>query len=101
MDLVKLAEIAINHPVISEIVKQEQADLPVAGTVYNVNNLLGKHGVIGIKTGNTDEAGGCYLFSARRKIDATHEITVVGAIMGAPARDKALNDSLPLLDETI
>lgn len=99
-DLAKLGVNAMNHPVIAEIVNQTQADLPVAGTVYNVNKQIGMKGVIGIKTGNTDEAGGCYLFSAKRKIDSTHEITVVGAVMGAPNLAKAMEDSLPLLDES-
>lgn len=99
IDLAKLAEIAMNHPSIAEIVAQAQADLPVAGTVYNVNSMVGHDGVVGIKTGNTDEAGGCYLFAAKRKIDNTNAVTVVGAIMGAPDLPTAINDSLPLLNE--
>lgn len=99
VDLTKLAEIAMNHPVVAEIVGQQQADLPVAGTVYNYNKLLGQEGIIGIKTGTTDEAGGCFLFSAKRKIDEHTSVTVVGAIMGAPNRAYAIEDARPLLDE--
>lgn len=98
-DLTKLAEIAMNNPVIAEIVGQQQADLPVAGVVQNYNNLLGQNGINGIKTGNTDEAGGCYLFSATRKIEGDQSVTVVGAIMGAPNRAGAIADALPLIDE--
>ncbi len=98
-DLTKLAEIAMNQPAIAEIVSQPQADLPVAGTVYNVNRLVGHDGVVGIKTGNTDEAGGCYMFAAKRDIDKDNSVTVVGAIMGAPDLNVAITDSLPLLDE--
>ena len=99
-DLVLLAEIAMNNPVISEIVRQGEAEIPVAGKIYNVNNLVGQQGVIGIKTGNTDEAGGCYLFSAERQIDGGHKATIVGAIMGAPDRAQAIGDSLPLMEDT-
>ncbi len=99
-DLVLLAEIAMNNPVITEIVGQSQAELPVAGTVYNVNNLLGQDGISGIKTGNTIEAGGCYMFSASYKIDETHTVTVVGVIVGAPERSIAMNDALSLLNNT-
>ncbi len=98
-DLAKLAEIAMNQPVIAEIVVQPQADLPVAGTVYNVNYQLGSAGIVGIKTGNTDEAGGCYLFAAKRQLDASNSVTVVGAVMGAPNLVIAMKDTLPLLDE--
>jgi D-alanyl-D-alanine carboxypeptidase (penicillin-binding protein 5/6) len=98
VDLTKLAEIAMNNPVLSEIAAQPQATLPVAGTVYNVNNFLGRHDIVGIKTGNTDEAGGCYMFAARRTINGTL-VTVVGVIMGAQTRAQAMGDSLPLIDE--
>lgn len=97
-DLTKLAEIAMNHPVLSEIVGQAQATLPVAGTVYNVNNFLGRNGIVGIKTGTTDEAGGCYMFAAKRKV-GDEFITVVGIIMGAETRARAMSDSLLLIDE--
>ena len=100
IDLAKLAEIAMNHPTVAEIVAQPQANLPVAGIVYNVNNQLGSNGIVGIKTGNTDEAGGCYMFAASRKIDENNTITVFGVIMGAPDLATAIADSLPLLDET-
>lgn len=98
-DLTLLAEIAMNTPIIAEIVSQPQADLPVAGTVYNVNRLVGHNGIIGIKTGNTDEAGGCYLFSVRRTV-AEQEVTLVGAIMGAPNLSQSIDDALPLIESS-
>ncbi len=98
-DLTKLAEIAMNNPVITEIIAMPQAEIPVAGTIYNVNNQIGSNGIIGIKTGNTDEAGGCYMFAAKRKIDDKNSVVVVGVIMGGPDRSSAIADSLPLLDE--
>lgn len=97
-DLTLLAEAAINEPIVAEIAAQTHADLPVAGRVFNVNALLGRDGIIGIKTGNTDEAGGCYVFAARRSIDGAHSVVIIGAIMGAPNLERALVDSLPLLN---
>lgn len=99
-DLAKLAEIAMNQPAIAEIIAQPQADLPVAGIVYNVNNLLGSNGIVGIKTGNTDQAGGCFMFAAKRDIGNANNVTVVGVVMGAPFRAKAMDDSLPLINAT-
>jgi D-alanyl-D-alanine carboxypeptidase (penicillin-binding protein 5/6) len=99
VDLTKLAEIAMNNPILASIVGQPEADLPTAGKVYNVNNFLGTHGIVGIKTGNTDEAGGCYMFAAKRQIDETNSVTVVGVVIGAQSRGQAMNDSLPLIDE--
>lgn len=96
-DLTLLAEAALNNPIITEIVNQSYADLPMAGRVYNINRLIGRDGIIGIKTGNTDEAGGCYIFAAKRTV-LDENIIVFGAIMGAPNLDTAMVDSLPLIN---
>ena len=96
-DLVKLGIIALQNPVIAQIVAQQNATVPVAGTIPNVNRLLGKEGVNGIKTGNSDEARGCILFSAPYEVSSGKQVTIVGAVMGAPTVNKAMAESLPLL----
>lgn len=98
-DLVLLGQAALKDPVISQIVNQKQAVIPVAGTIYNVNGMLGKNGINGIKTGNTDQAGGCFLGSAKQVIDG-QEITVISAILGGPNLVKSMLDSKPLLSTT-
>ena len=95
-DLVRLGLKAMNNPVIAQIVSQQSADIPVAGNIKNVNWLLGSNGVVGIKTGNTDKAGGCYLFAANRQIQGK-TITIIGAVLGAPALNDAIESSVPLL----
>ncbi len=95
-DMVKLGLTAISNPVIAAIAAQPSADLPVAGTVQNVNWLLGQDGVVGIKTGNTDKAGGCYLFAARRQV-LDHQLTLVGAILD----DTSLNDAIHQADSIV
>lgn len=95
-DLILLGLTALKNPVLSEIVSQRQIELPVAGVIYNTNWLLGSDGVIGIKTGNTDQAGGCYLFAARRVIDG-HDINLIGAVLGQPQ----LNDAIKASDSLI
>jgi D-alanyl-D-alanine carboxypeptidase (penicillin-binding protein 5/6) len=95
-DLVLLGEAALNNPVLASIVSQKQAEFPGVGTIHNVNYLLGVDGILGIKTGNTDEAGGCYLFGAKRTI-AGKPVIVVGAVLGAEQRLLAMEDSRGLL----
>lgn len=90
-DLVKLAQAALANPVLTQIVGQEKATIPVAGTIRNINWLLGNDGVIGIKTGNTDQAGGCFLFAAKRTVWGK-QITAVGAILGDTTLNKAVQD---------
>lgn len=94
-DLVSIGLAALKSPVIADVVSQQTAELPVAGTVDNVNWLLGKDGVIGIKTGNTTEAGGCFLFAAKRSINS-QDITLVGALMQAPNLNTAIIDARTL-----
>lgn len=97
-DLVVLAEHALANPIISEIVEQPYADFPDVGRIYSRNVLLNREGIIGIKTGNTDEAGGCYMFAAKRNIDDINKKTIYGAIVGAPNLERAMADALPLLN---
>lgn len=83
-DLVTLGLAALKIPVIADVVSQRTASIPVEGQINNVNWLLGSDGIVGIKTGNTDKAGGCYLFAAQHQILGKN-ITLVGAVMGSPS----------------
>ena len=96
-DLIKLGEAVLKNPVLAEIISQSTANFPGVGVINNVNWLLGTDGILGIKTGNTDEAGGCYLFGAKRTIGG-RQVTVVGAILGAPTRNIAMSDSRVLIE---
>jgi D-alanyl-D-alanine carboxypeptidase (penicillin-binding protein 5/6) len=57
--------------------------LPVAGTVRNTDGLLGHNGFVGVKTGSTDAAGGCFAFRAIRRIGGKHT-TITGVVLGQP-----------------
>lgn len=96
-DLTKLAVNAMDNTVIAEIAAQAEADIPVAGRIYNVNSLLGRNNIVGLKTGNTEEAGGCFMAAAVKEI-AGQKIVSVSVIMGAPYRAIALQDSVPLVN---
>ncbi len=98
-DLVVLAQAVLKEPVLAEIISQSTATIPVHGTIRNVNSYLGEDGINGIKTGNTDAAGGCFLVSATRKMSDGSTKTLIAVILGAPTRPQAMNDSLPLLDQ--
>ncbi|HEV2403292.1 MAG TPA: hypothetical protein VGS08_03765 [Candidatus Saccharimonadales bacterium] len=91
-DLIRLGEVALTNPVIRQIVSQSSITLPVAGTLQNFNIDLGDEGIVGIKTGNTDEAGGAFLFAARYQ-----SFSIIGAILGAPDLGTALHDAPEIL----
>lgn len=96
-DLVKLGEAALYNPVIAQIVAQHTANLPVAGVVTNVDWFLGQDELIGIKTGNTDQAGGCFLSAAKYDLGGGNSITVIGAVMKASTLQSALDQTIPML----
>ncbi|GAB3617549.1 hypothetical protein GCM10027416_21060 [Okibacterium endophyticum] len=95
-DLVRIGELVLEHPALSEIVRQPTAELPVIGTVHNTNQLLGTQGVIGLKTGTTNVAGACLLFAAEQVVGES-TVTVVGVILGAPNHRTLSEDVLALL----
>ncbi|MDO8444421.1 MAG: hypothetical protein Q7S80_02875, partial [bacterium] len=100
LDLVKLGEKALSYPVLAEIVSQPKATFPVGGTLTNYNSILGMDGIIGIKTGNTDEAGGCFLFAVKNTTDATMPI-VIGAILGAKNLGAVLRDTTAFIQANL
>ncbi|HKB32611.1 MAG TPA: D-alanyl-D-alanine carboxypeptidase, partial [Candidatus Dormibacteraeota bacterium] len=51
-DLMTLGMSAMKQVVFAQVVGMASAELPVAGTVYNVDGVLGQSGIIGIKTGS-------------------------------------------------
>lgn len=95
-DLIMLGLVAMKDPIISSIVNQTEADLPIAGKVKNVNWLLGNEGIVGIKTGNSDQAGGCFLLAAKRTIGG-QPITILTAVMSAPDLTSAMTEAKSLL----
>jgi D-alanyl-D-alanine carboxypeptidase (penicillin-binding protein 5/6) len=86
-DQVRLVDQAMRLPVFASIVATPSATLPVAGTVHNTNTLLGHNGFVGVKTGSTAAAGGCFAFRAIRWIDAKRT-TITGVVLGQPAHDR-------------
>jgi D-alanyl-D-alanine carboxypeptidase (penicillin-binding protein 5/6) len=88
-DQVRIVERAMRLPAFASIVATPSATLPVAGTVYNTNTLLGHGGFVGVKTGSTDAAGGCFAFRAIRWIDGTRT-TITGVVLGQPGNEQAV-----------
>lgn len=96
-DLARLGYLAIQNPVLAEIVGQSSATgIPIVGTIKNVNILLGQYGINGVKTGNSDQAGGAYV--AASIVEINHKsIPFVTALVGAKSLPDAMNQSLPLI----
>ncbi|MGC8821366.1 D-alanyl-D-alanine carboxypeptidase family protein [Desulfurella multipotens] len=99
-DQVLLAQKAFELHTFRSIVGMAQATLPVCGTVYNVNYVLGKDGIVGIKTGSMPQIGANFVFAADHFV-SYKKVTIIGAIFGASGKEPlmtALNGAIKALD---
>lgn len=96
-DLTKIGNLAMQNSVLANIVSQSSTNnIPLAGTVKNVNVLLGKSGIVGVKTGNTDQAGGVFISAS--KINVNNQPTqIITSVIGASNLFEAMQNSLALI----
>ena len=85
-DLLRIAKLALENPVVADIVASKSVDVPYIGTLTNTNRLLGVESIDGIKTGTLDEAGSCLLFSTDYTVGSS-VVTVVGVVLGGENRE--------------
>ncbi len=93
VDQIKIAQVAMQDPAFREIVATPQAVLPVAGKVFNVNSMLGKHGIVGIKTGSGVKAKGCFV-SATPVVNGTEKHYLIAAVLGSEQANQNLQSAL-------
>jgi serine-type D-Ala-D-Ala carboxypeptidase (penicillin-binding protein 5/6) len=82
-DQVRLGMAAMQVPALAAIVDMPTAVVPVAGTIRNTNTLLGQDGIVGLKTGSTQAAGGCILVAAWSQAGGRKAL-IVAATFGQP-----------------
>jgi serine-type D-Ala-D-Ala carboxypeptidase (penicillin-binding protein 5/6) len=93
-DVAKLAQIAMHRRVVRELVRKRSE--PIEGgsfVVHTWNDLLGRFpGLIGVKTGHTNDAGWCEVAAARR-----NGFTIYTVVLGSPTRAQRNDDLNRLL----
>ncbi|HUN32896.1 MAG TPA: hypothetical protein VMU95_12865 [Trebonia sp.] len=82
-DQVRLGMAAMQVPALAAIAAMPTAVVPVAGLVHNYNTLLGQDGIVGLKTGSTQAAGGCVVLAAWHQAGG-HDTLIVAATLGQP-----------------
>lgn len=98
VDQVKIAEKVMAIPAFRHTVAMRQVTLPVAGTVYNVDYALGKDGIIGIKTGSTNEAGGCFAFATAHNVGGK-QVLLLGVVLGQQPNNSMNSELMVALSE--
>jgi len=95
VDMLTLVQVAMRDPAFAAIVAQPDTMLPVVGKVQNYNELLGKDGVVGVKTGSTDQAGGCLIIAADRPDSTGQNHRVYVVVMGVQEDKDSLQNVFP------
>jgi serine-type D-Ala-D-Ala carboxypeptidase (penicillin-binding protein 5/6) len=93
-DVAVLAQVAMHSPIVRDLVSR-RTDTIEGGTfvAHTWNDLLGVFpGLIGVKTGHTNDAGWCQVAAARRA-----GYTIYAVILGSPTRAQRNSDLQALL----
>lgn len=85
-DQLRLARVALRHPVLRHMVSRRHARIPVAGRIRTTDTLLGRDGFVGMKTGSTNAAGGCFVLASWRKVHG-HRVLMTGVVLGQHGGD--------------
>jgi D-alanyl-D-alanine carboxypeptidase (penicillin-binding protein 5/6) len=79
-------DLMTSEPVVRSIVALSQVRLPVVGVVGSYTPLIGEYGVIGVKSGFTDAAGGCDVMAINVRIGSS-TITTYAVVLGQQGDD--------------
>ena len=88
-DLALIGQKVLENPILNEIVNLKEIDIPVAGHLVNTNKILGKNGLLGVKTGYIGDESGYCLVSGYMEGD---ELVTI-AMLGAPERQNSFDDT--------
>jgi len=94
-DVAVLAQVAMHSPVVRSLVRERTETIEDGRVVVHTwNDLLGVvPGLIGVKTGHTDDAGWCQVAAVRRQ-----GYTIYAVILGSPTRAQRNGDLQRLLE---
>jgi serine-type D-Ala-D-Ala carboxypeptidase (penicillin-binding protein 5/6) len=93
-DTFELARLAMREPLVRKLVRMQTARIAGGRTLHTWNDLLATFpGLIGVKTGHTDDAGWSEVAAARRD-----GVTVYAVLLGSPTRARRNMDLARLLE---
>lgn len=84
VDQARLATDLLADPVVRALVRQPSLPFPLVGRIPNLNPALGVDGIVGLKSGLTDAAGGCLVAAAWRRVGEAPPALVVTVALGQP-----------------
>jgi len=85
-DLLTVAAALMSNPSFAAMADLPSVSLPVAGLLYSYTPLVGTEGVIGVKSGFTQAAGGCDVLALSTTVGG-RPVTVLAAVTGQEGPD--------------
>jgi D-alanyl-D-alanine carboxypeptidase (penicillin-binding protein 5/6) len=97
-DLIALGRIAAADPAIAAITSTSSLSLPGPGSMSNTNDLLGRDGITGLKTGNLGAGTHNLVYTASLDVGVGKPLHVTGVMLGGQSHASVDHDVLALLD---
>lgn len=97
-EIAELSYLYLQNPILREMAQQPQATIPMAGTIQNTNSFINSDDVLGLKAGNTDEAGRCFVVASIRKTSTDKEEISVAVVLGSDSVLRAAKDAAKILE---
>ncbi|WP_137842983.1 D-alanyl-D-alanine carboxypeptidase [Microbacterium sp. 2FI] len=97
-DLMAIARLAAANPAIADIVATPSLMLAGPGRINNTNELLGSHGITGLKTGNLGPGTYSLLFTSSLDVGLDAPLGVTGVVLDAASRAAVDEHVVAMLD---
>src|SRR5690606_2622018 len=91
-DIVRIVRLALEQPIVAEIVAQSVIDIPELGEIENSNPLLADSGVIGVKTGTTFPEG-YSLAAAQRESESGRDLVAIAVVLDRADAEARASDA--------
>ena len=85
-DIVKVAALDMDSALVRAIVRMPDVTLPMAGTIRSYTPLIGLEGILGVKSGFTNAAGGCDVVAVERTVHG-RTVRILAAVTGQTGPD--------------
>jgi len=85
-DIVKVAALDMDNALVRAIVRMPDVTLPMAGTIRSYTPLIGLEGIVGVKSGFTNAAGGCDVVAVERTVHG-RTVRILAAVTGQTGPD--------------
>lgn len=95
-DIVRLSRLALEDPLVADIVQRSVIDVPGLGEITTTNRLLGEPGVIGLKTG-TVYPESYNLAAAQRDLGSGRDLVAIAVTLDRPDAESRADDTRAVL----